>query len=375
MESAMDEENPSYYRNFNLDASERRSQYGPPNHRRGDSQPVLSHPFFFPDDDSSSINIKNAGSGHRRHISSPVGHRAYGADASDTASNYMAAAERRRLSHPEIYEHDAPRRRSGVLRAIFTPRASEIEDLAQHHSYVYTMLHPRSGAWYAEIFKKFISTLIVGDLIAFVISTEELIYTNHLILFQAIEGATASIFLVEYVARVFVCVENKRFHDHGPFGGRLRWMITFHAIIDVMATAPFFIQLLTGVDMPTLTYLRIFRVMRILKTDGYARAFSACYRVVYFNREILSVALLICFFLVVISSVLLYYCRPREGKDGVEFQSIPSTLYLSVLILTGQDSFIRSSEEMPVRIILRTSTYELGAPSFFLFCSGTPKSS
>lgn len=345
MASPIDEEDLSYYQNFNLNDHDRTTQYDSPRHRRGDSQPV-GHGFLLVDSPSNSI--RNLGSGHRRIVSQPVGYRAYDMDVSDTPTNYMTASDRRRSAHPAIYKHDTPQRRSGVLRAIFTPRPSEIDDLEQHHSCVYTMLHPRSGVWYAEVFKKFISTLIIADLIAFVISTEERIYVKYWVWFQAIEGVTTSIFLVEYIARVSVCVENKKFGDRGPVLGRLWWMVSFHAIIDVMATAPFFIQLLTGFDMPTLTYLRIFRVLRIMKTDGYARAFSACYRVVYFNREILSVALLICFFLVVISSVLLYYCRPREGDDGVGFQSIPSTLYLSVLILTGQDSFIRSSEEMPV---------------------------
>jgi len=183
-------------------------------------------------------------------------------------------------------------------------------------------------------------------------------------LFRIVKGVSSCIFLVEYLAWVTVCIENKRFAEYGPFWGRLRWMCTFHAVIYVMATAPFFIFLITGWNLPNFTYLRIFRVLRIMKTEAYSRAFSACYRVIYFNREILSVGILICFFLVVGSSVLICYCRPHyigngdKGDIALPFQSIPLTLYLSVLILTGQDTFIRSNENMPV------STPNIVTPGF-----------
>lgn len=348
MVSTIDEEDIPYYRNLE-ETDHAFPQVSSPteSHRRGASQPNLYINEWV---DHSSRSLPHLG--HRRGVSHPANtYRDYGLETSNDAFRYLTAGDRRRSSLPEIYNNNGPQTsRSSVLRAIFTPRVSEIEDLEDTHSPLYIMLHPRSGAWYSEIFKKFISTLIIGDLLAFVISTEDSIYQQHWIWFQAIEGITASIFLVEYIARVTVSVENKKFGIHGPVLGRIRWMTTFHAIIDILATAPFFIQVLTGHPMPRLTYLRIFRVLRIMKTDSYARAFSACYRVVYFNREILWVAVLICFFLIVTSSVLLYYCRPRDGEDDdIEFQSIPSTLYLSVLILTGQDSFIRSSQTMPVR--------------------------
>lgn len=323
---------------------------GSPSQRRGVSEPESNRNFDF---DSSHRRYRIFGSSHRRGLSQPEFYfRDDGIDISDTPSVYMTAGDRRRMAHPEIYCHDTPEHRSSVLRAIFTPMVSEVEDMEKTHSFLYVMLHPRSETWHAEIFKKFISTLIIGDLIAFVISTEQPFYDKHWLWFQVMEGTTASIFLVEYIARVYVVIENEKFAIYGPLWGRLRWMCTFHAVIDVLATAPFFIYLLTGWDMPKLTYLRIFRVLRIMKTDSYARAFNACYRVVYFNREILWVAVLICLFLIVSSSVLLYYCRPRSGDDELEFQSIPSTLYLSVLILTGQDSFIRSSVNMPVSSVM-----------------------
>lgn len=269
-------------------------------------------------------------------------------EITDAPSDYLSAGQRRRISRPSLYRRDTSEQRSSVLRAIFTPQASQLEEMAHSYSFVYVMIHPKFQMWQSQIFKKAITVVIVSDLIAFLLSTEESFYGEHAFWFRVMEGVTSTIFLIEYIARVTVCVENVKFGADGPIWGRLRWMSTYHAVIDLFATAPYFVQLATDWTLPKLSYLRIFRLLRILKTESYIRAFSACYRVVYFNREILSVAFLICFFLVIFCSIILYYLRPKNGVGDVDFDSIPSTLYLSLLILTGQDSFIQTSQELPV---------------------------
>lgn len=355
-----DEEEPSYYRNFgNEEAPPTLPSIPRPTHfgyNRQLSQPELNYPHRYGMEDVSRTSIRSLpvdalpSGGHRRGASDSQAYRSAEFYASDNASMYTSAGQRRRAMHPELYHNEHAESRASVLRTLFTPKPSEIVDLEQRHSPLYIMLHPKSEVWYAQIFKRFISTLIIVDLLAFVISTDPQIMEQYHVIFRTIEGVTSCIFLVEYIARISICIENKKFEHFGPILGRLRWMCTFHAVIDILATVPFFIFLGTGWNLPNLTYLRIFRVLRIMKTEAYSRAFSACYRVIYFNREILSVGILICLFLVVGSSVLLYYFRPRleEDGDGLPFRSIPETLYLSVLILTGQDSFIRSSEAMPV---------------------------
>ncbi len=118
-------------------------------------------------------------------------------------------------------------------------------------------------------------------------------------------------------------------------------MYSFQGAIDSFATLPFFIELITGVDLPTLTYLRVFRLVRITRTRSYTKAVDAVGRVLYFNREILHVAALLGLYLVVVTSVLMYYLRPRgvdvDGVDDIsDFESIGSTMVLSILMLTGQ---------------------------------------
>jgi len=216
------------------------------------------------------------------------------------------------------------------------PTSHEGEEDEHHHSYMYSMLNPRSNRTQAIVYKYFIATVILVDLLFFILSTEPDLSHKQKHFFKVAEGLTSSIFLVEYIARLCVCTESRRFGQYGPFWGRLRYTLTPAAIIDALATFPFFIERFTGFDLPTMTYLRVFRLLRIMKTQSYAKAFDAVNRVIYYNREILYVALMVCIFLVLFTSVLMYYFRPKNPADAQDFQSISATMYLSTLMLTGQ---------------------------------------
>lgn len=144
------------------------------------------------------------------------------------------------------------------------------------------------------------------------------------------------IFLVEYILRIVTITEKSKFRQYGPILGRLYYAFwTFGAWVDLLATSPFFIEQITGLDLPQLTVLRIFRLFRILKTESYVRAMDAVYRVIYYNSAILYVATLVCIFLTMVTAVLLYLLRPPVDEER-NFTSITATLYMSVLLLTGQ---------------------------------------
>jgi hypothetical protein len=68
---------------------------------------------------------------------------------------------------------------------------------------------------------------------------------------------------------------------------------------------------------------------------------DAVVRVFYFNQEIMIVAGLLGAYLVLFTSILMYYLRPRGDSvktidDPGDFDSIGSTMVLSLLMLTGQ---------------------------------------
>jgi voltage-gated potassium channel len=206
----------------------------------------------------------------------------------------------------------------------------------KRHSFLYTLLNPHSNQWQAIMFKNFISTVILIDLILFVLSTDEEFTLLSDQFYHVMEGTASSIFLAEYLGRIWTITEKKKYRDLGPIQGRLAYMQTFSAFIDLIAVLPFFMELPTGWNLPTLTYLRTLRLFRILKTEDYMKALDAVYRVIYYNRQILYVACLICILLTLFTSILLYYLRPR-GKDQIDpqFESLGNTIFMSRLMLTG----------------------------------------
>lgn len=204
-----------------------------------------------------------------------------------------------------------------------------------HRSWLYTALNPRSNRPHALIFKSFMTFVIIADLIFFIVSTEPK-YHNNIIFFQ-LEGVTSTIFLIEYLARLLTATESKSYRALGFIHGRWKYVMTYPALIDALATFPFFLeQFVPGCgSLPTLTHLRMFRLFRILKTRPFVVALDALYRVFYYNRQVLLVALNVCLFLIVKSAVLLYYFRPPDNTSN-GFDSILGTLYISILLLTGQ---------------------------------------
>jgi voltage-gated potassium channel len=257
--------------------------------------------------------------------------------------------------------------RNAVLPTILQARDSSSSSCSKEtpsertlHSFVFTMLNPRSRRFSAQLYKMFITAVIAGDLGFFIASTEPEL--KDLPIFHTMEGITSTIFLVEYVARLVTCIESKYLKDHGPFFGRLQYLTSYNAIVDALATLPFFIEYITGLELPTLTYLRVFRLLRILKTQAFSNATDAVVRVMYYNRAILWVALFLCLGLVLTTAVLMYYLRPPPGETSADdFRSIGATMFIATLMLTGQGGPDTGALPWYTRgVVLLTGVFSIG---------------
>jgi len=246
-----------------------------------------------------------------------------------------------------------------VLKTIISRRRVMTHSI-NRKSFVYTMLNPRSIAWQAVAFKWFITLVIVADLSAFIASTEPDLSQQHTDIYRVWEAIDSWIFLIEYILRLITVTESIKYGTMGPVTGRLRYMMTTPALIDLAATLPYFLeQCFSGLNLPTLTYLRAFRLLRILKTQGFNEAMKSVYRVFRFNSEILWVAIWIGLGLVLSTGVMMYYLRPRD-VDNAQFRSLPATIFLSAMMLTGQGG---PDGELPwytAAVVLLTGVFSIG---------------
>lgn len=224
------------------------------------------------------------------------------------------------------------------------------------HSWIYTMLNSKSRAIQAVIFKNMMSVIILIDLIFFVFSTEPRF--RECKIFYIEEGVASLIFLFEYIARIITIVEHKKYGRLGPIKGRFMYMLTFHSLIDALATFPFFLEFVIHLNLPHLTYLRFFRLMRILRTESLGKAMDSLQRVLFYNREILYVAGVMAAGLIMFTAVLMYYLRPQDMND--DEWSISTTIYYSTLMLTGQGGPDGDLPWYTQMVVLLTGLFSIG---------------
>eukprot|EP00944_MAST-04C_sp_MAST-4C-sp1_P015927 g15927.t1 len=208
------------------------------------------------------------------------------------------------------------------------------------YSFLYRILSGRSRMRSAIVFNRCLATLIVLCVAAFVLESVPAFSSSKAAAraFYTFEAFASCIFLAEYLARLWTCVEARRYRMMSSWRARLCYVCTMRALVDLASCLPFFVEL-GGGELPTLTWLKAFRIFRILKSERYTRAFSSVYRVVWYNSEILGVALFIGLLLMMTTSTLLWYMAPKHNgtdDDADDFSSIPATFYLSILMLTGQ---------------------------------------
>ena len=139
--------------------------------------------------------------------------------------------------------------------------------------------------------------------------------------FSGFELISLSIFTVEYLMRVWACVEDSAYSS--PITGRLRYAVSFQALVDLLAVLPFYIDL--GVDT------RFVRVLRLLKLARYIDAMQMFHRVLVKKRVDLMVTLIVIGILLIFTSCVMYIVERGANPD---FSSIPEAMWWSIVTLT-----------------------------------------
>ena len=199
---------------------------------------------------------------------------------------------------------------------------------------VHILLHPELGESKADkIINIFIITLIVLNVIAVMMETVHPLYEEHRKLFDAFDLISVIIFTVEYVLRVWSCTHDPRYK--GSIKGRLKYIFTFGAIIDLVAFLPYYLQAIIGFDLRILRLLRLLRFFRLFRLTAYTRSAKLIYNVFRTRINDLLLSLILIIFLIIIASSALYFAEhlyPSESES--KFSSIPATLWWAVVTLT-----------------------------------------
>ena len=124
--------------------------------------------------------------------------------------------------------------------------------------------------------------VIAVNVVAVTLETVESIRHDWALHFYLLELISVAIFTLEYILRVWSCVEapDDITSTKDAVYHRIRYIFSPMAIIDLVAFLPFYLSLVVGID---LRILRVIRLLRVLKLSRYSPALSMLFAV--FRQE------------------------------------------------------------------------------------------
>lgn len=179
------------------------------------------------------------------------------------------------------------------------------------------------------LFNLVLISIIILNAIAIILHTVPEYNRRFANLFQDFEIFSVVFFSIEYVLRVWVCVENDKY-QHSVWG-RLRYVVSTAALVDFLAIFPFYFSLFVT-DLAIVRILRLFRIFRLFRISRYSQAFRLIQSVVADKKEELVLSIILVIFMLIIVSSIMYYVEHNAQPD--KFSSIPATMWWGVTAMT-----------------------------------------
>jgi len=183
--------------------------------------------------------------------------------------------------------------------------------------------------WKGLWFDRFMIALIIANVAAVVMETVEEIALAYSGFFHGFELFSVFVFTVEYILRLWVCTEQVPEDDRPTLIIRLKYMITFGSLIDLIAILPFYLSMFVTVD---LRFMRVFRLLRLLKLTRYSSAMDSFVRVIQSERRpLMATMMIMAMLLVFASSIVFMFEKDAQPED---FASIPHAMWWALATLT-----------------------------------------
>lgn len=197
---------------------------------------------------------------------------------------------------------------------------------------VHLLLHPElSKTKWDKIANGFIIILIILNVIAVILETVHSLHEQYASFFHYFDLVSVMIFSVEYVLRVWSCNHDHKY-KHSIYG-RLRYMVSTDALIDLLAILPFYVHVVVGLDLRVLRILRLLRLLRLFRLTAYMKSVKMIRNVFLTRANELRISFVLIIFLIIISSCMLYFAE--HNAQPTVFSSIPATFWWSIVTITS----------------------------------------
>ncbi len=181
----------------------------------------------------------------------------------------------------------------------------------------------------------FLVTLIFANVVMVVLETEEGFSAGWSGFFWRFELFSVAIFTVEYLLRLWSCVDREGQPDRSPAKARLRWVFSPLGLIDLLAILPFYIFLLVPGGAHSMLMLRIFRglrLLRVFKLTRYSPALRILTSVLYREANTLLVVTFVMMVMLVMTAWGIFLFERTAQPE--HFGSLPRSLWWAVVTIT-----------------------------------------
>lgn len=140
---------------------------------------------------------------------------------------------------------------------------------------------------------------------------------------------SVAVFTIEYIARIWSCVDLEGCTEDDPIRARIQHMLTPMALVDLMAILPFYLTIFFAID---LRFLRVFRLLRIFKLTRYSGAMNVLLSVLREEASSFVAAFFVLFVLLILTSSGIYLIEHKVQPEA--FGSIPAAMWWAMSTLT-----------------------------------------
>ncbi len=201
---------------------------------------------------------------------------------------------------------------------------------------VHGLLHPEivGDRNWDKIINVFIIVLIILNVFAVMIETVPRFNdeSHERKFFRYFDLISVIIFTIEYVLRVWSSNHEEKYKQ--PIRGRLKYMLSPGALIDLLAILPFYLHTIIGFDLRVLRMLRLMRFFRLFRLTAYMKSAHMIVNIFRTRINELMLSLVLVIFLIIFSSCIIFFVEHNHPVNKENFTSIPATIWWSVVTLT-----------------------------------------
>ena len=173
-------------------------------------------------------------------------------------------------------------------------------------------------------------SLILLNTVAIILESMPSLAEHYQWWFTTFEIFSVSIFTLEYLLRLWTCTIDPRFAS--PLRGRLRFLLTPFALVDLFAILPFYLPFVVSLDLRFVRILRVVRLLRLLKLGRYFQSVQLFGQILREKKEELMVALGGVMVVLLFASACMYSLENAAQPDA--FSSIPASMWWGIATLT-----------------------------------------